>query len=81
MILATFSSENLDPWSGPARLSKEDLNQLFNPRTGWRIGSIESTEYERDLSGRGERGGPTGTGHAWLVQLERTAVDSQRSSL
>jgi len=81
MVLVTFSAENVDPWSGPARLSKEELHQLFNARTGWRIGRIESAEYERDLSGRGVRGGPTGTGHAYLVQLERIADGLQDSRL
>jgi len=81
MILVTFSDQNKDPWAGPSRLSKEDLKQLFNHRTGWDIRSIESAEYERDLSGRGVKGGPTGTGHAYLLQIERIAVDSNVARL
>jgi hypothetical protein len=81
MILVTFSDQNEDPWAGPSRLSKGDLKQLFNHRTGWEIRSIESAVYERDLSAKGVRGGPTGTGYAYLSHLERIAVDSNVARL
>ena len=79
MFLVSFSDENPDPWAGPARLSKSELHQLFNPRSGWAIKSIESTEYE--MSAQQVRGVPVKTGHAYQVQLERVPVDSQTTRL
>ena len=79
MFLVAFNDENPDPWAGPARLSKSQLHQLFNPKSGWNIKSIESTEYE--MSAQEVRGGPVKTGHAYQVQLERIAMDSQTTRL
>lgn len=46
MVLLVFSDKNQDPWNGPSKLSRAELEALFNQATGWQIQSIEDSEYE-----------------------------------
>ena len=68
MVLIAFSTVNKDPWSGPSRVSEADLAALFNQATGWRVDSIEDTNYE--LGGLNAKH-PGFTTHAFLMAATR----------
>jgi cyclopropane fatty-acyl-phospholipid synthase-like methyltransferase len=44
-ILVCFSEKEIRQ-GGPRRIKKSDLNELFSPKNGWKIESIEDAIYE-----------------------------------
>jgi hypothetical protein len=37
VVLTAFSTKNPNPWSGPRRISEEELRSHFNPEQGWQV--------------------------------------------
>ncbi|CAK0760563.1 hypothetical protein CVIRNUC_002781 [Coccomyxa viridis] len=53
VVLFSTSDANPDPWVGPQRQSKADLENLFSEKAGWKLEEVKPDTYSTPAMGSG----------------------------